>query len=345
MKSILIIRPSAIGDVVMASPIIRVLRESYPETHIAWLAEPSVQDLLRYNKEVNEVIIWPKGRWQELLAGRHFLQLKREISRFAEELRSRNFSMALDVQGLLRSRWFAWLSRAEQRIGFESKEPGEFLMTKILSRGVHSGMMGSEYRHMMEELGLAPGEFHPDISISPEDEGSGIEMVKRSDISGRYAVFAPFTTRPQKHWIEDRWADLAALINRNPGMPVVMLGGKGDAERAKEIRSKAPADLFDFTGKTTLTQGAAIIKNSSLLIGVDTGLTHMGAAFDCPTVALFGATCPYRYTAGKKTRVIYNPVDCSPCRRSPVCRGDFTCMKSITVTRVLDESLKLLEEQ
>jgi heptosyltransferase I len=345
MKSILIIRPSAIGDVVMASPMIRVLRESYPDAHIAWLAEPSVQDLLRYNKKLDEVIIWPKGRWKELFAGRNFLQLKREISRFADELQSGDFDMALDVQGLLRSRWFAWLSRAGQRTGFESKEPGEFLMTKILSRGVHSGMMGSEYRHMMDELGLSPGEFHPDISISPEDEEAGIEMVKGAGISGRYAVFAPFTTRPQKHWLEDRWADLAALINRNPGLPVVMLGGKGDAERAREIRLKTSGNLFDFTGRTTLTLGAAIIRNSSLLIGVDTGLTHMGAAFDCPTIALFGATCPYIHTAGGKTRVIYNPLACSPCRRSPVCRGDFTCMKSITVTHVLDGALKLLEGQ
>jgi heptosyltransferase I len=345
MKSVLIIRPSAIGDVVMASPMIRVLRDSYPDAHIAWLAEPSVRELLRHNKKLDEVMIWQKGRWKELFAGRSFLQLKREISRFADELRSRDFDIALDVQGLLRSRWFAWLSRAGQRIGFESKEPGEFLMTKILSRGIHSGMMGSEYRHIMVELGLAPEEFRPDISLSQEDDGAGIEMVKGADISGRYAVFAPFTTRPQKHWFEDRWADLAALIDRRLGLPVVLLGGRGDTERAEEIRLKAPKNLFDFTGKTTLTQGAAIIKNSSLLIGVDTGLTHMGAAFDRPTVALFGATCPYLHTAGKKTRVIYNPIACSPCRRSPVCHGDFTCMKSITVNRVMDEAMNLLEEQ
>lgn len=345
MKSILIIRPSAIGDVIMASPMIRVLRESYPEAHIAWLAEPSTQALLRDNKKLNEVIVWPKGRWQDLFAGLRFLQLKREISRFADELRSRDFDLALDVQGLLRSRWLAWLSHAGQRIGFKSKEPGEFLMTKILSKGPHTGMMGAEYRHIMEELGLATGEFHPDISLSQEDEGSGVELVKRAGISGTYVVFAPFTTRPQKHWFEDRWADLAASIDRTLGLPLVLLGGKGDMDQAEKIRLKAPKNLVNFTGKTTLPQGAAIIKNSSLLIGVDTGLTHMGAAFDRPTIALFGATCPYLNTAGKKTRVIYNRMPCSPCRRSPICKGDFTCMKSITVTGVMDEAMNILEEQ
>jgi heptosyltransferase-1 len=100
--------------------------------------------------------------------------------------------------------------------------------------------------------------------------------------------------------------------------------------------------IFNLAGQTSLGQSAAIIKKSSLLIGVDTGLTHMGAAFDCPTIALFGATCPYLYTAGERSSVIYNPMKCSPCRRNPACDGDFTCMKSINPGDVLKEAVKLL---
>jgi heptosyltransferase I len=345
MKNILIIRPSAIGDVVMASPMISVLREAYPEAHIAWLIEPSVRDLLINNSGLNEVIVWPKNQWRDLFKQHHFLSLKREVTKFAQQLRLREFDLALDVQGLLRSRWLAWLSGARERIGFKSKEPGEFLMTRIVSRGAHTGMMGSEYHYMMQELGLTPGDFHPEIAISSEDETTAADMLKAHDIGPRHAVFAPFTTRPQKHWFEDRWADLAGLIQGRLDMPVIILGGKGDSERAEIIKLAAPKNLFDLTGKTTLGQGAAIIKNSSLLIGVDTGLTHMGGAFDCPTIALFGATCPYLYTAGKKTHVIYKPMPCSPCRRSPVCNGDFTCMKSINANHVLDEALAILEAQ
>jgi heptosyltransferase I len=343
MKSILIIRPSAIGDVVMASPMIRVLRKSYPEAHIAWLIEPSLQDLLHFNTGLNEVIIWPKSQWRDLLKQHHFLTLKREVTKFAKQLRLREFDLAIDVQGLLRSRWLAWLSGARERIGFASKEPGEFLMTEIVSKGSHTGMMGSEYHYMMQELGLVPGDFLPEISLSPEDINAAADMLKANDVGTRYAVFAPFTTRPQKHWFEDRWADLAGLIHGRLNMPVVLLGGKGDSAMAEIIKQAAPEILLDLTGKTTLGQGAAIIKNSSLLIGVDTGLTHMGAAFDCPTIALFGATCPYLYTAGKKTHVVYNSMPCSPCRRSPVCHGDYTCMKSINTDQVLNEALAILE--
>jgi len=327
----------------MASPIIRVLRKHYPDAHLAWLIEPSAMDLLRSNTNLDELIIWPKKEWKDLFKKHRLILLKREITAFSRQMKQRQFDLALDIQGLLRSRWLAWLSGARTRIGFDSKEPGRFLMTKIAPRGIHTGMMGSEYNYMMQSLGLSPGDFHPEIILSSEDENSALEIINGLQFGNKYTVFAPFTTRPQKHWIEDRWAELAKLIHETLGLPVIILGGKDDSETSISIEKLSQVPIFNFTGKTGIGQSAAIIKHASLLIGVDTGLTHMGAAFDCPTVALFGATCPYLYTSGHKTFVIYNRMSCSPCRRSPVCKGDFTCMKSIEIKQVLIEAQKLLE--
>jgi len=341
MKNILIIRPSAIGDIVMASPMIRVLRRNYPGARLAWLVEPPSADLLRSNDGLDEVIIWKKNEWTGLLKKCRFLALRREISEFSKHLRKKRFDLAIDAQGLLRSRWLAWLSGATERVGFESREPGRFLMTRITSKGDHTGVMGSEYSYLMRFLGLDPEDFHPEIVISQDDENSAHEILANLKIQTRYAVFAPFTTRPQKHWFEDRWAELSELVFLNLGLQSVLLGGKNDLKSALRIEKAARSPVFNLTGKTSLGQSAAIIKASSLLIGVDTGLTHLGSAFDCPTIALFGATCPYLYTAGQMTSVIYNPMECSPCRRSPICSGDFTCMKSIEAGHVLKEAVKL----
>jgi heptosyltransferase I len=342
MKNILIIRPSAIGDIVMASPMIRVLRKHYPDARLAWMVEPASADLLRSNTGLDELIIWQKKEWKDLFQKHRLLILRREISEFSRQLREKRFDLAIDAQGLLRSRWLAWLSGARERVGFESKEPGRFLMTKITSKGDHTGIMGSEYSYMMRVLGLDPKDFHPEIALSQDDENSAHEILGNLKIQTRYAVFAPFTTRPHKHWFEDRWTELAVLIYENFGLQSVLLGGKDDFNSALSMEKAAHGPIFNLAGQTSLGQSAAIIKTSSLLIGVDTGLTHMGAAFDCPTVALFGATCPYLYTAGQRTSVIYNPMKCSPCRRSPVCYGDFTCMKSIKPGHVLKEAVKLL---
>lgn len=341
MNSILIIRPSAIGDIVMASPMLRVLRRHYPDAYIAWLVEPPYVDILRHNIRLNETIVWNKKEWRDLLKKRRFFLLWRRISEFSRQLRKRRFDLVIDAQGLLRSRLLAWISCAKDRVGFESKEPGRFLMTKVISRGSHTGLMGSEYAHMMEALGLAPGDFHPEICINSEDETTVRGMLKQQRIE-RYVVLAPFTTRPQKHWITGRWAELAESVMVDFRLPVILLGGKADLKSATFIKETAKGHIFNLAGQTTLGQSAAIIKGALLLIGVDTGLTHMGAAFDTPTIALFGATCPYVYTSGQNTSVIYNRMICSPCRRRPVCNGDFTCMKSIETEQVLDVAKKIL---
>src|SRR5690606_23114049 len=121
----------------------------------------------------------------------------------------------------------------------------------------------------------------------------------------------PFTTRPQKHWMEERWAPLAGRLREEFGLQAVMLGGPGD--RAAAARIEAAGGVVNLAGATTLRQAAAVIRGASLLVGVDTALSHVGTAFEIPTVPLFGSTCPYRETDSPKTIVIYKKLDCSPC--------------------------------
>ncbi len=342
IRSILIIRPSSIGDIVMASPMIRALKEGYQDPKISWLVDPSAIELLRYNPLLDEVIPWDKDRWKRLWREGHLFTFLREISRFSKQMRARHFDLALDAQGLLRSRLLARLSHARSRVGFESKEPGRFLMTRIISRGPSSKHMGSEYEHMVKELGIPPSPFSPDVVLSDEALQRGKAVVDETGTSGRYAVFCPFTTRPQKHWIRKRWTDLARAIYEKFGLPSVLLGGPGDRSEASAIHTQAPDHIIDLSGKLSLAVSGAIISMSALAIGVDTGLTHMAVAFNRPTVALFGATCPYLYSQNQKAVVLYNKLPCSPCKRSPTCNGDYTCMKSIGVQDVLAASQSLI---
>lgn len=343
MKSILIVRPSSIGDIVMASPMIRALRNAYPKAHIAWVAEPSMLDLLRDNPCLDEVICLPKTRWKQLLKQGRFISLLREVQAFANQMRTRQFDIALDAQGLLRSRIIARLSGAPERVGFDSSEPGRFLMTRIVSRGRDIERIGSEYYHLMRVLGVSTGDFSMDVVLRPEDRKAAEEKLRTTGIGAEYAVFCPFTTRPQKHWFAERWAALSEALQNRLGLPVVILGGPDDAAGAARIQGFALGTIHDLTDTMTLAQSAAAVQNSSLVIGVDTGLTHMGIAFNRPTIALFGATCPYLDTATDNAVVLYQKMSCSPCRRSPACDGDFTCMKSISVERVSNAAEGLLK--
>lgn len=341
-QRILIVRPTAIGDIVMASPLLKALRRAYPEAHIAWLADPALADLLRSNPDLNEVICWSKNAWNKLRKEHKYPTLVREIMNFTRGLRQGRFDLVLDCQGLLRSRILCWLSGARQRIGFESKEPGRFLMTKMISRGPDSKMISSEYRYMAQQLGVDPGEFQPYLHLAEADHLAARNKLQEVGIKDRFLLFAPFTTRPQKHWFNERWIALGQRLTKETGLKVVLLGAPADKPEAARIAAGIGNDCIDLAGQLSLPQSSAVLSQAALVIGVDTGLTHMGTAFKRPTLALFGATCPYLETPWPGTRVLYHKLECSPCKRSPTCDNRFDCMLALTVDDVFAEATALL---
>ena len=331
-KNILIIRLSAIGDVVFASPLIAALKRSYPQARLSWLLEPAAAPLLQSHAQLDEVIIWPKSDWKALWKKRRFIQLWKELRAFSKLLKSKGYDLVLDLQGLQKSALWAYLSGAPRRIGLGSKEGSHRLMTEVVAREGHDERISSEYLNLAQYLELDCGDFEMDVAL-PEDEDEYALTMRQA--YGDYIVICPFTTRPQKHWFDERWGELVGKLSEAfPHQRIVMLGGPNDREAATQILAKAPG-LVSMVGQCSLTKTAALIKHSTLLLGVDTGLTHMGIAFNRPTIALFGSTCPYLDTTRENAMVLYHKQDCSPCRRNPTCNGDFTCMKQITVDEVM----------
>jgi lipopolysaccharide heptosyltransferase I len=341
-KTTLFIRLSALGDIIMSSYVATVLHERLPGARIVWLVQQEGKDLVDHNENVDDIIILPRKEWRELWVQRKWFLLVREIYIFRRNLRSYNFDLVIDAQGLLKSGIWAWLSGAPRRIGLGSKEGSQFLMTHVIDKPKGDMRIGSEYRHLIRELGFDGSGYRMHVGLAPDDDRFTENFIKDNGLATGYIVLCPFTTRPQKHWIDSHWAKLIDRINNELKLPVVILGGPGDQEAAEAIIERTSIRLFNLVGKTNLRQAAALIKNASLLIGVDTGLTHMGTAFEIPTIALFGSTCPYLETDSNKTRIIYKNLECSPCRRKPTCDGDYTCMKLITAEEVIDTARELL---
>jgi heptosyltransferase-1 len=339
LQRILLIRLSAIGDVVMASGLIPALRQAYPEARIAWLTEEANADLLRHNPRLDRVYLWPRRRWRNLRREGRYRQFMEEAMDLIRTLRAEHFDLVLDLQGLMKSGLWAWLSGGKRRIGLGSREGSQWLVTETLDRKVEDNLIGKEYRKLAAFLGAS--DFRMDIAVSPDDEQSAAELLRTAGVEGEYALLCPFTTRPQKHWIDERWTELSQRLAAERGLKVVMLGGPGDRDRAALITQKTA--LHNLCGQTTLGQCAALVKHAKLLIGVDTGLAHLGIALNTPTLALFGSTCPYLDTGRDTARVLYERLDCSPCRRHPTCGGAYDCMKAHTTEKVFQAATRLLE--
>lgn len=338
MNRILLIRSSAIGDLVFASPFVAALRRRYPDAHIAWMVEPGLDGLLAADPCIDELILWPKAEWRRLWQERRYAELRRRVRAFAAELRARCFDTAIDVQSLLKSGWLAWLSGAPRRIGLGSREGSRWLMTEVVPAGGTPGQISSEYRHLAASLGLDTTAFLPRLSIGEDAARRARELrAAHALVPKRYAVLAPFTTRPQKHWVDGYWQTLAARIHREFGLTPVILGGPAEREAARRIAVAVPGSVA-LAGATSLPDAAALIADAALVIGVDTGLTHMGSALGTPTVALFGSTRPYLDAGRPNARVIWLGLACSPCRRSPTCNGSYDCMRNIRPDQVMNEA-------
>jgi heptosyltransferase-1 len=323
--------------VVFASPLAQALRRTHPDAHIAWLIEPGIDALIASDPAIDECIIWPKAEWKSLWRTKKLLALLKRVLAFRKMLRSKEFDTVLDLQGLLKSGLLAQMTGAPRRVGLGSKEGSQYLMTEVVPRGGDPARISSEYLHLAEYLGLPCDDFMPVLHVNAEVEARILQrLAEKGLVPGKYAVFAAFTTRPQKHWFADAWRSLAPLLTRQTGMTPLLLGGPADVDAAVEL-TRGDNSIVNLVGKTRLDETVAIIKHAGAVIGVDTGLTHMGIAFGVPTVALFGSTCPYTNTGRSNARVIWLNLPCSPCKRNPTCGGVFTCMRDITPQRVISE--------
>ncbi len=353
-RRVLLVRLSAIGDIVFASPLIASVRRAYPQAHIAWLVQPECAPLLAHHPALDQVIEWPLPHWRRLWRQRRLLGLAMEVAAAVKALRAGRFDLAIDLQGLLKSALPVHWSGAPARIGLDAREGGQWLMTRCVGRGPDSDWISSEYRHLAFSLGWPTDDFRLQVHPGSEAEWAAEALIAEHGLDAGYAIICPFTTRPQKHWIDERWTTLAARIRARFGLPTLMLGGPADREAAWGIvaggGAEARADLssrgplVNLVGATSLLSAAALVARARLLVGVDTGLSHMGIALERPTVLLFGSTCPYTETGSAAARVLYHSRHCSPCRRRPTCDGAFACMREIQIDEVMATLVELLDQ-
>ncbi len=338
---IMIIRLSAMGDIIIASLLLPAIKTQYPHASITWLVEDRFADLLKTNAYIDKLLVWPRQRWKQALKNHQYLQVWRETIQFIREIRQQKIDLCLDTQGLLKSGIWAGLSGASRRIGLGSKEGSSWLMTEVISRKTDNKQLGTEYIKLAHHLGLKLATFP--CGLHTEYSAETADLLTRFKLETGYIVLCPFTTRPQKHWFDERWSELIKVLQTQTQLPIVLLGSPADKPHSEKITRSAHSSIVNLTGQTSLIQAIGLAAHARLLIGVDTGLTHLAVATGQPTIALFGATRPYLDTRSKRAKVIYNPYECSPCRRTPTCHDAFHCMKSITLQQIMPDIKALLE--
>lgn len=338
MKNILIVKLSAIGDIVHALPVASALKRHLPACRITWVVEKAAYELVAGHPYIDEVILFDKPKFKS------FFGLLRHAPGFILALRKRRFDVALDLQGLLKSALIAWLSGAARRFVYEnSREGSDRFATRVVGRHAAGGHVTERYLDLVRQLcaDFPSGEADYAIELSEDEKIAAYRIARHAglDVEQRYAALILGANWPNKIWPQEHFAALADQLYDRGVIPVVV-GGPADSQLAAMVIAQMKIPAIDLTGKTTLKQLAAILQKATVAVGGDTGPMHLAAAMKTLTIALMGPTDegrngPYGHTA------IITPRECAGCwqRRCP---KTLDCLAAISPERVAFEIMRML---
>lgn len=328
-RNILIIKLSAIGDVIHALPMAPAIKQTYPEAKVTWVVEKTAYDLLTNNPYIDEIIVFEKKKFKTLIG---FFKYTPAFSRM---LKTKKFDLALDLQGLAKSAAIAYLSGAKAKLGYCNMREYSHLVSKPVC-GPHSQEhVVQRYLDVARAIGCKADEVIFPVVITKQESQRAVNIAKFCglDISCPYIILAPGANWPNKRWPTEHFAALADMIFAKNKIPV-LIGAKADEYFAEEIISAARIPPVNLVGKTTLKELAYIIKQAQAFVGGDTGPMHLAVAVGTPVVALFGPTDAKRNGPyGDKNIVLNIDADCAGCWQR-ACPKSLDCLKAISAEAV-----------
>ncbi|MDA8100140.1 MAG: lipopolysaccharide heptosyltransferase II [Nitrospiraceae bacterium] len=342
MIRILFVKLSAIGDVVLTMPALEAIKKAFPESEIDWVVEEAAAGILEGHPLLRSVIVSRRKTWLGMLRRpATFFAALREMRAFTKELRSREYDIAVDFQGLLKSGLVMGCARARRKIGFDrTRELAYLFLNERLPAYDIERHALDRYLDVARYLGA--GDPAPSCSLPIEAERSAIlERIKETAGTGRrIVVMNPVARWKTKLWQEEKFAELADRLIEDRNAVVIFTGAPADREVTSRIRERMKGKAIDWTGNTTLKELAALASLSEVFITTDTGPMHLAAAAGARVVALFGPTSTGRTGPyGIRHTVIRAGLDCSPCFSRACPYETVRCMEAISVDQVMEALL------
>lgn len=315
--NILIVKLSAIGDVIHTLPSLAALRKAYPHANITWIIEEAASPIVKGNPYLDTLIISRRETWSENLKKRiHIGETLKEIRMFIRQLRQRSYDVVIDLNGLLKSAILVLISGAQRKIGYNSLQElsGLFYNEKIYENMNKHAV--DRYLDFVRYLGMACDNPEFLLPVSQADREAVDTLLCNSGISKdkKFVAISPMSFAGETRlWYEDRFAALADRIIKELKTEVVFTGSRSGG-MIDRIQSMMTNKALNLEGKTSLLELAHLYKQAELLITPDSGPMHIAAAVGTPVIALFGASAYWRTGPyGLGHTIIRANLPCSPC--------------------------------
>lgn len=334
VKRILIRMPNWLGDVVMSLPAVHYVRRLFPHAWIACLVKETMSEIVRNSDDFDAVLSY------EHKPGMRAIFKK---ARTIRSLRKAFFDIAVLFTNSFESALWAYAAGIPLRLGYKADARG-FLLTHALRRNTEPIHQIQEYLHLCRYLGKAEVRDAPQVRISPLDQRWAEDFLRSLNLlpDCPLIAFCPGAAYgPAKMWLAGRFIELARRLSETFSARFLILGGSNDREACSVVADGIGRDAVSLSGKTTVRELAALLKQCVLLVANDSGPLHLAAATGIPTIGIFGPTDPRRSAPPAHCTVIAKSVQCSPCYRRE-CPTDLLCMTSVSVEEVYREAATLL---
>ena len=344
-RSLLLIRFRRIGDIVLTTPSITLLRQRFPDACLTYLVEEPYRRLVEGHPDIDRVLAVPAG------------QSRREFIGLIRAIRRERFDILLDFHGGPRAAWITLGSGALLKIGHAIQGKGFLYHKTAPRRGTdvplhsvenHAGLiraMGARFdRSDIPPLTLPPA--------APEEAVHVDELLLKAGIRGGrppLVVLHLGAGNAFRDWGADNEASLAAALLAAPGPVLALIGGETDRTRETEIAGHvSPERLLRLAGRLNLVEIRELISRAALFIGPDSGPMHIAASTSTPIIAYFGPTLPALFGPWRpgldpaRTVIFQKSLDCRPCRQRECVTGDYRCLRTIAPADILAAALSFL---
>jgi lipopolysaccharide heptosyltransferase I len=322
---ILILKPSSLGDVVQALPVLRSIKQHLPASEVYWWIDSNLASLLEGDPDLAGLVRFDRRRWA---APRHWGDLWQSI----QWARAQTFDWVIDLQSLARSGAFAWLANGQLTVGLDDPREGARGFYDLVARRPSYNTHAVDwYLEVLPLLGVPFSQTRPWMAQRAEVAAA---LKEKWPVSrGNWVSLQPGARWLNKRWPAEHFAELVRKLSASdPDLNFAVLGGADEAPLGRAITGVAPPRCLDLTGKLSLPEMVEWIRFSRLLITNDTGPMHVAAALAKPIVALFGPTEPTRTGPyGQLEHVLQTRLPCLPCMK-PRCSyfKPFECLRAIS---------------
>jgi len=346
ITSILIVKLSSSGDIIMTSPVLPLIRQKFPYAKITFLVETESISLIKQHPDIDETIELPRTMWARNFI-KHPFKIIKEFINFIKLLKSRNFDLAIDFQGLFRSVIFPYLAKCKIRVG---RGRWKLFLHKYIPMYIKNGVQHAveNYFDVCKLIGIDKVDVNKKalaLYISDADMKIADDYLNKINVRpDKTIVISPFTRWTTKNIPLSTIANILVSISSISDFDYILTGMKYHRKQLEELKNLSGLDIKACMGDLSLIQLAGLISRCKLNICADSAPMHIANALNKPLIAIFGPTDPLRTGPYNKsnTIIVRENFSCIPCLKRKCPLKNHQCLKNMNTERIKEAILTLI---